>query len=329
MISNKIKYKHFCKKNISNIGYGCATLAELYNNFESNEYLDILEFSYKNGINYYDVAPFYGGEIAEKRLGEFIKKINNREDIFIATKIGRYTSKNSLSGAGGYFDFTPKKIEESIKKSLENLNISYIDLIQCHDIEYVELKKIIDILPLLEHYKSIGLINGIGINSYPIQPLKNIIENTKIKIDSVGTYAHNTIINNTIIDHIDYFKNKDIEIINSSPLAMGLLTEKGPPSWHPASKLMLNKVSELNLYCKNNKENISDLSMKYSLSNDNILTTITGGKNINEIHKNINCLNKPLSNFLIKDINKILYPIKNCLWGPEDGVNPVFNWNFK
>ena len=329
MISNEIKYKQFCNKNISNIGYGCATLAELYNTFESNEYLDTLEFSFKKGINYYDVAPFYGGEIAEKRLGEFINKINDRENIFIATKIGRYTNKNSLSGAGGFFDFTPDKIEESIKNSLKNLNISYIDLIQCHDIEYVELNKIIDILPILQHYKSIGIIKSIGINSYPIEPLKNIIENTNIKIDSVGTYAHNTIINNSIIENIDYFKSKNIEIINSSPLAMGLLTEQGPPSWHPASNLMLNTVSKLKDYCFNNKENISDLSMRYSLSNPYILTTITGGKNINEIQKNINCLNKPLSHLLIKDINKIVYPIKNYLWGPEDGVNPVFKWNFK
>ena len=68
-MEKKIKYSSFCNKKVSNIGYGCATLAELYNEFNSNEYLDILKYSYKNGINYYDVAPFYGGGLAEKRLG--------------------------------------------------------------------------------------------------------------------------------------------------------------------------------------------------------------------------------------------------------------------
>ena len=41
-----------------------------YHKFDSNEYLEILNFSNQSGINYFDVAPFYGGGLAEKRLGE-------------------------------------------------------------------------------------------------------------------------------------------------------------------------------------------------------------------------------------------------------------------
>ena len=322
-----IKYTDFCKKQVSNIGYGCATLAELYNSFNNSEYLDILEYSYTKGINYYDVAPFYGGGIAETRLGYFIKN-NNREKIFIASKIGRYTEENSLSGAGGYFDFTPSKIEKSIKMSLSKLNTNYIDLIQCHDIENVDAKTVLDILPLLEHYKSIGIINGIGINSYPIEPLKEIINNTNIKIDSVGTYAHNTIINDSIKNDINYFKNKNIKIINSSPLAMGLLTTDGPPDWHPASEKMLKNVDDLKIYLDNNNEKIEDISMRYSFANNDILTTISGAKNINELNENIKSICNPLSNKLLTDINKITEPIKNCLWGPEEGIEPIYKWDY-
>ena len=323
----KIKYNDFCNKKVSNIAFGCATLAELYNKYDSNEYLDVLKYSYKNGINYYDVAPFYGGGLAENRLGEFIKIPEiNREKIFVATKIGRYTDLNNNLGSGGYFDFTPSKIEESIKMSMKMLNINYIDLIQCHDIENVESNKIIDILPLLDHFKKIDKIRGIGINSYPIYPLEKIIESTKIKIDSVGTYAHHTLINDSLTDYVPYFKKKNIKIINSSPLAMGLLTNNGPPSWHPASNNMRNSVLDIINYCEKKKENVEDISMRFSLSNQNILTTITGGKNILEIEKNIDSLNNPLSNQMLSDINNITKPIKNKLWGPEEGVHPVYCW---
>ena len=57
--------------------------------------------------------------------GISIKDIS-RNELFIATKIGRYTDNNSNSGAGGYFDFSPSKIEQSIKKSMNNMNIKYI-----------------------------------------------------------------------------------------------------------------------------------------------------------------------------------------------------------
>ena len=250
-MNQDITYKFFCKKSVSNIAYGCATLANIYKPLNIDNCKELITYTFKKGINYFDVAPFYGGELAEKNLGDSIKDIP-RSELFIATKIGRYTDDNSNSGAGGYFDFSPSKIEQSIKKSMNNMNIKYIDLLQCHDIENASTETVLDALPLLEHYKTTGIINGIGINSYPIQPLLDIVESTPIQINSVGTYAHNTLINNTILDYIDYFTKKNISIINSSPLAMGLLTPQGPPLWHPASDLMLNTVNDLNTYCKEN-----------------------------------------------------------------------------
>ena len=326
-MNHNIVYKDFCNKSVSNIAYGCATLANIYKPLSINECKNLIEYSHKQGINFFDVAPFYGGELAEKNLGLSIKNIS-RKQIFISTKCGRYTSHNSTKGSGGFFDFSPTKIEQSIKDSMINMDIRYIDLLQCHDIENVSLETITNILPLLEHFKTIGIINGIGINSYPIQPLINIIENTTIKINSVGTYAHNTLLNNTLIDYIDYFTKKNISIINSSPLAMGLLTKKGPPIWHPASELMLNTVNKLNNYCINKQLDISNISMIYSLSNNNILTTISGSNNITEIDNNLNCLNKSIDKLILQDINNIIYPIKNKLWGPEEDVFPVYKWDY-
>ena len=326
-MNQDITYNFFCKKSVSNIAYGCATLANIYKPLNIDDCKDLITYNFKKGINYFDVAPFYGGELAEKNLGVSIKDIS-RNELFIATKIGRYTDNNSNSGAGGYFDFSPSKIEQSIKKSMNNMNIKYIDLLQCHDIENVSRQTVLDALPLLEHYKTTGIINGIGINSYPIQPLINIIDNTTIKINSVGTYAHNTLINNTILDYIEYFTKKNISIINSSPLAMGLLTQKGPPEWHPASNLMKTTVNNLNNYCVTKNLNIENLSMIYSLINKDILTTISGGNSITEIKDNLNCLNKTIDDLIMKDITKIVYPIKNKLWGPEEGITPVYKWDY-
>lgn len=326
-MESEIKYKSFCKKNISNIAFGCATLANIYNPISEIDSCDLVYHAFNRGINYFDVAPFYGGGLAEKRLGICIKNLN-RNDIFLATKIGRYTSQNSNSGAGGYFDFTPSMIEKSIKQSMSNMETNYIDLIQCHDIENVKMIDILNCLPLLEHFKSTQKIGGIGINSYPLQPLLNVLDNSKIKVDSIGTYAHHTLINDSILEIIPEMKKKNVEIINSSPLGMGLLTEKGPPIWHPASILMCETVNNIKLYCKNNSENISNIAMRYSLSNNELLTNITGANSINEIEMNINSLNNNIPDTYLKDISIIAYPIKNKLWGPEDGITPIYNWDY-
>jgi L-galactose dehydrogenase len=311
----------------ANIGYGCATLANIYAPIDDQKSKEIIEYCFSKGINYFDVAPFYGGGLAEKRLGNGLNNLP-REKIFIATKIGRYTEDNSISGAGGYFDFSPSRIEQSIKDSLNNLNTNYLDLLQCHDIENVKKEDILDCLPLLDHFKSLGIINGIGINSYPIYPLYDIINSTSINIDTVGTYAHHTIINDSLLDYIPFFKKKNIKIINSSPLAMGLLSDKGPPDWHPASVLMKNVVSKINLFLNNKGHNLSQISMAYSLSNPDILCTLTGGNSIKEINENIDATKIEIPNDLIEQINKIAEPIKNKLWGPEEGIIPVHNWEY-
>ena len=103
---------------------------------------------------------------------------------------------------------------------------------------------------------------------------------------------------------------------------MGLLTKDGPPDWHPASEKMLKNVNDLNIYLDNNSENIEDISMRYSLANKDVLTTITGAKNINEIDQNIKSISKPLSDkiltefeefFLIKSSTSVILKITKFL----------------
>ena len=57
------------------------------------------------------------------------------------------------------------------------------------------------------------------------------------------SYSRNTLVDSSLQEHLAYFEKKGVGIINASPTAMGLLTNNGPPVWHPASdKLKVAKV---------------------------------------------------------------------------------------
>ena len=45
-------------------------------------------------------------------------------------------------------------------------------------------------------------------------------------------------------------KKHGIGIVNASPISMGLLSSRGPPSWHPAGELVRNKCKEAADYCQ-------------------------------------------------------------------------------
>ena len=56
-----------------------------------------------------------------------------RDQIFVTTKTGRY---------GDEFDFSAERVKSSVKESLKMLQLQYLDLVHCHDIEFVGLTQV-------------------------------------------------------------------------------------------------------------------------------------------------------------------------------------------
>ena len=57
-----------------------------------------------------------------------------RDRIFVTSKCGRYDEAE--------FDFSAARIRRSVRESLERLQLDYLDLIHCHDIEFVHLDQV-------------------------------------------------------------------------------------------------------------------------------------------------------------------------------------------
>jgi aryl-alcohol dehydrogenase-like predicted oxidoreductase len=91
--------------------YGGAMLSEV----TQDEADASIELALAAGINHFDTAAAYGD--SELRLGPWMPRIRDR--IFLATKTGERTS------AGAY---------ESVRRSLERLQVDRVDLIQLHEV---------------------------------------------------------------------------------------------------------------------------------------------------------------------------------------------------
>ena len=248
---------------------------------------NIVQYSIKNELNYFDTSPYYGIKTSEINLGNALEGIN-RNEFIISTKVGRY----------GYndFDFSEKKILSSIDESLERLKLDYVDILLAHDVEFGNFEQIInETLPALQEIKDSGKACYIGFSCYPIELFKKIIDKSTVKIDVILSYAHYCLINNKLETIIPYLQNKGIGIINASPLCMGLLSTNPAPEWHLSSKEIQKYIHEesLKLYSEYDV-NIEDMALIYSLLNNNISTTLTGIKNIEEINKLISILNKDI-----------------------------------
>lgn len=99
------------------------------------------------------------------------------------------------------------------------------------------LKQIVnETIPALLKLKEAGKTRFIGITGLPLGIFPYVLDRVPPgAIDVILSYCHYSINDTTLEDLLPYLKSKGVGVISASPLAMGLLTESGPPEWHPAS----------------------------------------------------------------------------------------------
>ena len=144
--------------NLSVVGFGSATLGDVFGNVDPSEAIRAVHLAVDSGINFFDSSPYYGITLAETRLGEALA--GRRDRVVLATKCGRYGFDE--------FDFSAKRVIASIDESLRRLQTDYIDLFQAHDVEFGDVQQIIhETLPALRQLQQQGKARYIGITGYP------------------------------------------------------------------------------------------------------------------------------------------------------------------
>lgn len=93
---------------------------------EQNKARRVVETAYENGINFFDLADIYGKGEAEKQMGEVLKQYE-RHTMVISSKVF-WPMSDDINDRG----LSRKHILESIDRTLERLQTSYIDIYFCH-----------------------------------------------------------------------------------------------------------------------------------------------------------------------------------------------------
>src|SRR5215217_6897830 len=117
------------------LSFGASSLGQEFRQVDVGEALRSVHVALDCGMNFIDTSPYYGRGMSEVLLGIALKGVP-RESYILGTKLGRY--------APAHFDFSAKRVAESIDVSLERMKVDYLDIILCHDVEFVDMRQIID-----------------------------------------------------------------------------------------------------------------------------------------------------------------------------------------
>ncbi|MBV9998508.1 MAG: aldo/keto reductase [Verrucomicrobia bacterium] len=289
---------------VSVLSFGASSFGGVFHPVNLDQCIETVRVALDGGINFIDVSPAYGETLAETNLGKALRGIR-RDRYYLATKVGSY------SEAKGDYDYSAGRTERSLHESLKRLDLNYVDLIQCHDIDFADHDQIVnETLPTLHRLKGQGLARFVGITGLPLKIFPSILDRVEPgTVDTILSFCHYELNDDSLTDLIPYLKEKGVGIINASPTGMGLLTPQGPPAWHPASKAIVEGCRKTVEWCRAKGIDIIKLAVQYSCSHPDIATTLVGTAQPDAIRANIAYVDEPMDNGLLAEVLEVLKPI--------------------
>jgi len=299
--------------NVSRLSFGASSLGGVFHAVDESEAIRSVHVALDLGINYFDVAPAYGATLSETVLGKALHGIP-RERYYLSTKVGKYTQPGSYGN--DVLNYSRSRIRASLDESAARLGTDYFDLIHIHDIEYQNRQH--TEWALDEGYRAVselkreGRIGAVSFGIYPIDLWKRIF--STMEVDAGLVHNHYCLNDTLTLDLLPIARSKQIGIINGSPFGSGLLTERGPADWHPASVEDRKVFADASEFCRRQGTSISQLALQFASQHPDIPTTMFSSANPESVRRNIAWHEEPYDPQLLAEVQARLRPVMNKQW---------------
>ena len=314
-----MKFRNFSNVGwqVSEIGLGCWAIGSEWGEVTPEDARDVLKTSLDKGINFFDTADVYGDGRSEKFVGELIK--STKEKIYVATKAGRRLNPHTPEG------YNLKNIEEFIDRSLINLGVDCIDLLQLHcpPSETCARKETYD---MMEEIVKKGKIANYGVSVEKVSEAMDAIQYPNVKSIQI---IFNIFRQKPAELFFKEAAKNNVAIIVRVPLASGLLTGKMnkdssfPQNDHRNYNINGDAFDVGETFSGVNYEKglmaveklkelipsgftLTDLALKWILMHEEVSVVIPGAKNREQVTNNVKASDlNDIDASLISKINSI------------------------
>lgn len=284
------------------LGFGASSLGQEFRRVKLDEALESVRVALDCGLNFIDTSPFYGRGMSEVLLGIALRDVP-RDSYTLCTKLGRYDLD--------HFDFSARRVAESVDVSLHRLGTDHLDIVLCHDIEFVPLRQIVEeTIPALRKIQQAGKVRFIGFSGYPQKLFRTICD--QVDVDCVLSYNQYTLQNTRFADEtVPYLKAKGVGIMNAGPFSARLLTNAPLPAWLKEPENVKAAARAAAAHCAKKGVDIAKLALQFSLAHPDITTTVAGSANPANIRQWARWAAEPLDQELLAEVQEMFKPVKN------------------
>ncbi|KAL0948016.1 hypothetical protein HGRIS_010639 [Hohenbuehelia grisea] len=302
---------------------------------EEEEALKHIKFAYDHGIQTFDTANVYSNGLSEVILGNAIKHHNlPRDEIVVMTKVCGVVGRGDAMMVGhadpdsqGYvnqYGLSRKHIFESVKHSLERLQLEYIDLFQCH--RFDPDTPIAETMQALHDIVKAGYVRYIGMSScyaWQFHAMQNYAINNNLTPFISMQDHHSLLYREEEREMFPTLKMFGVGAIPWSPLSRGLLARpwnesstRGDTEWaikrfsnaitSSGNDEIVNRVEEL---AKRKGVTMAQVALAWSLAHDVVSAPIVGTTSLKNLEELIDAVHLELTPEDIKYLEEPYKPM--------------------
>lgn len=292
------------------VGFGASSLGQEFRLVKIEEALASVRTALDLGMDFIDTSPFYGRGMSEVLLGIALREAP-RDCYTLCTKLGRYDQ--------AHFDFSARRVAESVDVSLHRLGVDYLDILLCHDVEFVPMQQIVDeTLPAMQKVRDQGKVRYLGLSGYPQKIFRFVIE--QIEVDCVLNYNQYTLQNTRFAEEtVPWLRERGVGAMNAGPFSARLLTNAPLPVWLKEPEEVRDAARRAAAICAEWGVDIAQLALQFSIAHPDLSTTIAGSANPDNIAKWAQWASAPMDNELLEKVQAVFAPVKNV--GHVEGLS--------
>jgi D-threo-aldose 1-dehydrogenase len=296
-------------------GLGGVPLGNEFNKIPDKEAEATLDAAWSVGVRYFDVAPWYGLGLSERRFGHVLHT-KKRDEYLISTKVGkllkasrdnRHTDLFPLSDSPNdvVYDYTADGVRRSIEDSLQRFGIDSIDVAFVHDISpdfpyfpnsWEEQFEIAErgAFPALTRMREEGIIKAWGIGVNRPEPILRAIEVADLDVCLCASQY-------SLIDHANAvrqvfpaIRRKNVSLVIGSSLNAGFISGSprynyGPNNYKiPAAHI--EKREKLRSVAARYGIDLRTAALQFSAAPDVVVALVVGASSDRQILEDYNSM---------------------------------------
>jgi len=273
---------------VSRLSLGGAPIASLPEESGEATTAGIVARAFELGIRAFDTAPLYGVGKSERWMGAALRKLP-RDEIVVATKVGRLIRKDDSGKERAVFDFSYDATLRSLEESLARLGLDRVDVLHIHDPDTHYADAMGGAYRALDKLRADGTIGAVGAGmnqqEMPARFARAGAFNTFLLagrytlLDQVG-----------LKDLLPLCTEQGIGIYVGGVYNSGLLANPvagATFNYKPATPEWLAKAQRIKAVCDRHDTPLMAAAIQFPTAHPAVATVLTGVRSISELEENV------------------------------------------